>query len=211
MQSGDKWIYDWYEFMSEFKQKYLLKLDAFPDFSSRSVGHNLGVSMSAYKAIGNLPLKDAMNTFVDIHLADRMVEPHNVKGSSYSYELSAPTEAAFQLGFMLRSLIDFSYEVNGDEEAQQIISDGIEWNYNYGNFAYYYDVTSYERNPNRSGTALTIVDPIIWYALSTNQLHYAEHAIDYVESGDSYGKFGKWAGQYESRVYNYYMDLKYAD
>ncbi|THB69484.1 MAG: hypothetical protein D6B28_11370, partial [Gammaproteobacteria bacterium] len=155
--SGDRWIYDWYKFMSEFKQKYLHKLDAFPDFSSRSIGHNLAVSMSAYKAIGNAPLKEAINTFVDTHLTDVMKEPHNVKSSSYDYDSESHIEAPFQLGFMLRSLIDFSYEVNGDTEALQIIQDGIEWNYQYANFCYYCSVTSTESNVGRSGTGLTLV------------------------------------------------------
>ncbi|THB67498.1 MAG: hypothetical protein D6B27_04380 [Gammaproteobacteria bacterium] len=205
--SGDRWIYDWYKFMSEFKQKYLHKLDAFPDFSSRSIGHNLAVSMSAYKAIGNAPLKEAINTFVDTHLTDIMKEPHNVKSSSYDYDSESHVEAPFQLGFMLRSLIDFSYEVNGDAEALQIIQDGIEWNYQYANFCYYCSVTSTEPNVGRSGTGLTLVDPIIWYALNTNQHHYAEHAIDYAEN-ESYGDFSGWTGQYESRLYAHYQDLQ---
>lgn len=203
--SGNLWIKDWYEFMGEFKQAFLNNLDPYPDYSSRSVGHQVGVALSAYKATGNKSLIEAIDRFIDVHLTARMAPPHNVKWSSVDGQ---KREATFQIGYMLRTLIEFINEVGDDAETMKIMDDTVAWVYNYSRYSYYYPTASTTPAKTSDRIAISYVDPLLWYANYTNKPFYADEVNNYVEAKKVYGNFTDWYGQYEGRMYLYYKQLQ---
>ena len=60
-----------------------------------------------------------------------------------------------------------------------------------------------------SGTGLSFVDAAIWYTYYSGIKSYADHAVSYVQHGiggvKPYFWFGDWKGQYQSQMYNYYL------
>ena len=207
LMSGNKWIKDWYQFMSEFKKIYLTERDPFPDRSHRAEGQALAIAMAAYKYTGNKSLKPYLENYIQKVHAKYLSPPHQVRGFKEKI-------AGYQLGFLLRSFIDIYTEFPNNISTLNIIRNYVEWNYQYGQFSYYKSATNNKVPTKASGTALTLVDPIIWFAIETSQLKYAKHAKNYVESGiggvKPYGKWLQWTGQYEGVMYHYYKQYNQA-
>ncbi len=96
----------------------------------------------------------------------------------------------------------------------------MEWNYNYGNFSYFYDARTGKRKDSNTGsygtysagtvpsdgTGLTLVDPEAWYYWPTEKQKYWNHVTQYVTGGLNggarpYGNFTTWSGQFEGWYY----------
>ncbi len=54
--TGSPWIRDWYQFIAEFRQNRLLRLEPSPDRSSRATGHALNQVIQAYRITGSRQL-----------------------------------------------------------------------------------------------------------------------------------------------------------
>ena len=207
LMSGNKWIKDWYQFMAEFKQVYLQELDPFTDRSNRSEGHNLSVALSAYKITNNEALGELLKNYVSTIHNKYVLAPHNISVGSITKD--NPGTAIFQQAYLKKPFIELTYEFPDQDRTLELIKNSVEWNYNYANFSYYTSVLGNEVATNTSGTSAAYVDVAMWYSLSSNEPKYAEHAINFVQLGVNgvkpYGWFTFWIGQYESQLYNYYL------
>jgi len=206
LMSGNKWIKDWYQFMSEFKKIYLSERDPYPDRSHRAEGQALSVAVAAYKYTGNASLRPYLEHYItDVH-SKYLSAPHNIKGVKVRGVKNKI--AGFQLGFLLRAFIDLYTEFPKSNHTLATIEDYVAWNYQYGQFSYYKSIVDNKVSTKASSTALTLVDPVIWFGLQTNKLKYAEHAKNFVESGiggvKPYGNWKSWAGQFEGVMYQFY-------
>lgn len=201
LMSGNKWIKDWYEFMAEFKKIYLTARDPFPDKSHRAEGQAISVAVAAYKYTGNQSLRPFIENYVRDYHNKRLAPPHQIKPVKGKI-------AGFQVGYLLRGFISIYDEFPANESILNTIKNYVEWNYSYGRFSYYKSAVSTKVVTKASGTALTLVDPVIWYSLITQQPKYAEQAINYVErgigKGKPYGEWREWKGQFEGAMYHYY-------
>ena len=207
LMSGNKWLKDWYQFMAEFKQVYLQELDPWPDRSNRAEGHNLSVALSAYRVTGNLDLGMILSRYTtDVH-SKYLLAPHNLHhGGDWG---DNPKASLFQLGYLVKPFIDLTYEFPEQVTTIGMIRNNVDWNYTYANFSYYRSILDYSITTQASGSSLTFVDAAIWYALYSGEQKYADHAINFVQSGIggriAYGTWGSWLGQYEGQIYNYYL------
>jgi len=203
LMSGNKWIKDWYEFISEFKKIYLSESDPFPSIALRSEGQAISLSVAAYKYTGNQSLKPFLKNYVaEVH-SKYLTSPHNIKGLK-----NPPSIAGFQLGYLLRGLIELYNEYPESQATLDVIRNSVNWNYQYGKFSYYKSISDHEAAIRASGSSLTLVDPVIWFSIKTKEPKYAQQAIQFVEEGiggkKAYGKWKNWTGQFESSLYNYY-------
>ncbi len=201
LMSGNKWIKDWYTFMSEFKKIYLAEKDPFTAKSLRAEGQALSVAVAAYKYTGNASLRPYLEHYItDVH-SKYLSAPHNIKGVKNKI-------AGFQLGFLLRAFIDLYTEFPKNNHTLATIENYVDWNYQFGQFSYYKSIIDSKVPTKASSTALTLVAPVIWFGLQTNKLKYAEHAKNFVESGiggvKPYGNWKSWTGQFEGVMYQFY-------
>lgn len=208
--SGNPWIKDWFEFVGEFRKTRLHQQDPYPDMVSRALGHALNQALAAYRVTGDVTLLHLMQQYLHQHLIGRFYAPYQM-----NYVLGKTgrlTEASFQAGFLLHALINYYEEIGGDAKILAVIEAYIRWNMQYASFAYY-SLINGEELMSSDGTGLTMVDPQIWLALQLDQPVMAAHARQYVEQGipfkvgaKPYGQFKRWQGQYEGRLYNYYLN-----
>jgi len=202
LMSGNKWIKDWYQFMSEFKKIYLAEKDPFTAKSLRAEGQALTIAVAAYKYTGNVTLKPYLESYIPNIHNKYLLQPHKIKGVKNKI-------SAFQVGYLLRSFVDLYTEFRDNDKILETFKYYVEWNYSYGNFSYYRSPTDKSVAQKASCTALTLVDPVIWYAIQTKNMQYAEHAREFVESGiggvKPCGQWTDWIGQFESPMYHYYL------
>ncbi len=204
--TGSPWIRDWYHFVGEFRMIRLGRLDPFPDTSSRATGHSLNHALQAYRITGKSSLLAAVRGYISDRLRP---EQDPIYGDQLlSVE---PGGGGFQTGYLARAVIDYLEEVRnlGDHQAYaegfNYLSGLMEWNYHYGNFAYYFDARPGGIGQS-SGTGLTLVDPQAWYYWHTGRGKYLDQLDQYVASGlnggeSPYGEFRQWNGQFEGRYY----------
>ena len=207
LMSGNKWLKDWYEFMSEFKQVYLQELDPWPDRTNRSEGHALNVALSSYRVTGNQALGDLLLNYTkDIH-SKYVLTPHNISVGTITK--TNPSAAVFQQGYLVKALIELYYEFPEQKFTVDLIKNHADWNYLYGNYSYYRSVIDYEISPSASGSSMSFIDVAMWYSLYSGDTKYAEHAILFIKDGiggvKPYGSWGPWKGQYQGQIYNYYL------
>ena len=207
LMSGNKWIRDWYTFMAEYKKVYLLGLDPFPDTSNRAEGHSLAVAISAYKATDNTSLGNLLENYLkDVH-SNYVLAPHNIVPG----KLNQPTSngALFQQGYLTKQFVELFYEFPEQSIAIEQIKNYANWNYDYANFSYYRSITSLDVTNSASGTSMSFIDVAIWYSVYSTDNKYAEHANNFIQNGIGgtfpYGDWGPWIGQFESQLYNYYL------
>jgi hypothetical protein len=104
------------------------------------------------------------------------------------------------------------------------------WNYNYGNFSYFYDARTGKRKDSNTGsygtysagtvpsdgTGLTLVDSEAWYYWHTGKQKYWNHVTQYVSGGlnggaKPYGNFTSWSDQFEGRYYLFVKNTSRTD
>ena len=206
LQSGNKWIKDWFMFMAEYKMAYLQSLDPWPDRSNRSEGHNVSVAVSAYRVTGNKQLGDLLENYIVDEHQKYVLAPHYISIGKITTKGSA---AAFQQGFLMRSFIELYYEFPNQERTVELIGNAVNWNIDYSNYSYYRSIFDHVISPSASGTGLSFVDVATWYSMQTNELKYVDHAITYVDVGiggvKPYYFYGKWSGGYAGQLYYYYL------
>jgi hypothetical protein len=203
--TGNPWIRDWYRFITEFRHVRLERLDPYPDTSSRATGHVLNHALQAYRVTGDATLlerfQDHLNTYLrpeqDPYYGDQRVTVEDSGGG-------------FQTGYLMRAIVDYLEEVHGLDwqayaEGFNYLSGLVEWNYNYGNFPYYFNARDGDQGIS-SGTGLTLVDPQAWYYWHTGKQKYLDQINAYMEGGihggePPYGEFNLWSGQFEGRYY----------
>ena len=204
--TGNPWILDWYRFIAQFRRARLDRLDPFPDTSSRATGHALNHVLQAYRVTGDNTLLTRLGDHIRTYLRPEQ-DPH-YGDQSTSVE---PDGGGFQTGYLVRFLVDYLEEVRakGDRQAYaegfNYLSGFMEWNYNYGNFPYYFDARSGGEGVS-SGTGLTLVDPQAWYYWHTGKHRFLDQIDTFMTTGinggeTSYGQFDKWTGQFEGRYY----------
>lgn len=204
--TGNPWIRDWYKFIAQFRRVRLENLDPFPENNSRATGHALHHVLQAYRIAEDTSLLSRFGEYLRTTL-----RPH--QDPYYGDQLGTVEEGGggFQTGYLMRTLITYLEEVQarGGHQAYaegfNYLSGLMEWNYNYGNFPYYFDARNGGKGVS-SGTALTLVDPQAWYYWHTGKQKYLNQLKQYMTSGinggeQPYGQFNEWTGQFEGRWY----------
>lgn len=204
--SGNPWMRDWLHFLGEFRKTFLKKLDPYPDGSHRGLGHALGNALDAYQISGDADLLKLVGEHLEKYVAPNLVGKYKVPGK-YDKKTGTFLAAPFQLGYYMRSLIKYYEESGGDPKVFEMIRAPAEWNFDLANFGYYYDVNSTTRNSSYAGSAASIVDPIIWYALKSRDKKFVGHCTTYIQaSAERTNRYKAWLGQYQSRLYRYLVD-----
>ena len=198
--TGNPWIREWYEFIAEFRQVVLQRLDPYPNPSSRAMGHGSAHAIQAYRITGNKHILPSFQDFITELRANKQDPLYGCKD----------TDATFQVGFLSRSIIGFMEEVRGKDwqayaEAFQLLSGFMVWNRHYSHFSYYINASQGEIGQS-DGSGLTMVDPQMWYYWNTGKEEFFDHVEQYMRSGlngggGPYGNFQQWGGQYEGRAY----------
>jgi hypothetical protein len=211
--TANPWIKDWYEFVAEFRRVRLERLDPFPDYSSRATAHALNHVLQACRVSGNPQL---LIRFRD-HIATYLVPEQD---PCYGDQKISVEEngGGFQTGYLARTIIDYLEEVKAKRDWQayaegfNYLSGFMEWNYNFGNFPYYFDARGGGTGTS-SGTGLSLIDPQSWYYWHTGKSKYWRQINAFITTGiqcggdppceQPYGNFTDWSGQFEGRYYLY--------
>lgn len=203
--TGNPWIRDWYEFVAEFRRARLDQLDPFPDLYSRAQAHSLAHVVQAARVAGRPDLLDHFAAYVRNHLRPG-------QDRRYGDNLSdLPYGGGFQTGYLARALVAYLEEqrLAGDWQAYAegfaYLSGLVEWNYNFGNFPYYFNPRDGGKGQS-GGESLSMVDPAAWYYWHTGKIKYRQQLEDYLDGGidggiPPYGNFSTWEGQFEGRFY----------
>lgn len=200
--TGNLWIKDWYEFIAQFRRTRLFQLDPYPNMVSRAQAHSLSNALQAYKVTGDVAFLNQLVDYVWTY-----IEPTQKQRRTGAL---GSKEAAFQLGFATRFLINLYNEINDtDTKTKQrlfnIISGNVQWNVTYSNYSYYItaeDGVSY----SSSGSGASFVDPQAWYTIQTGNKAYLEHILDYTDDGINGGTRAyeqlrtPWAGDFYGRL-----------
>ena len=214
--TGDKWLYDWFKFMSEFKKTYLQHCS---DGSNRGVGHSLAVTMSSYRVTGDQELIELVPAFLENPVYSQVDVSGSLHGTRGAFKSDGVWKAAgFQLGFLMRALIDY-YEETGEQDSVlfDFIGDQAKWICRYSQYGYYYDVATTEKSSGSAGSSLSAVDPVIWYAVHAEE--DGEDVADLFDvtdqfvnegigssSGRSYFHFDTWDGFYAGSYYLHFLE-----
>lgn len=204
--TGNPWIRDWYEFLAEFRQARLQRLDPSPDRSSRATGHALNQVLQAYRITGKSQLLTAFGSHLRQYLRP---EQDPVFGDQLPGV--EPSGGGFQTGYLMRTIVDYLEEVRlkGDWQAYaegfSYLTGLVQWNLRFGNFAYYFDARQGGRGIS-DGSGLTMVDPVAWYYAHSGRQAVLDHLNQYLQGGlnggtPPYGQFSQWNGQFEGRYY----------
>ncbi len=211
--TANPWIRDWYRFVAEFRRVRLERLDPYPDFSSRATGHALNHVLQAGRVVGDQQILNRFRNHIANYL--RPEQDHYFGDQKLSVEDAG---GGFQTGYLVRTIIDYLEEIKakGDWQAYaegfNYLSGFMEWNYNFGNFPYYFDARSGGTGIS-SGTGLSMIDPQSWYYWHTGRSKYWRHINAFINTGthcggdppceQPYGNFDDWSGQFEGRYYLY--------
>ncbi|OGS35640.1 MAG: hypothetical protein A2293_01445 [Elusimicrobia bacterium RIFOXYB2_FULL_49_7] len=200
--NGNPWVKDWYKFIAQFRRSRLNHIEYYTQVSSRAVAHSMSHALQAYRVTGDTAMIRLWGDYLRKQIIPR-------QDSVYGEFI----DPGFQTGFLTRTLIDYMYEIEEVDprsyaEAFNFLSCQIEWNYNYGNFPYFYRVRTSTAPAVSNGTSLTLVDPVSWYYWNTGKKKYWTHLETYKNTGINggerpYGDFSLWNGRYEGRYYNY--------
>ena len=204
--TGNPWIRDWYRFVAEFRRVRLAQLDPFPDNNSRARGHSLNQVVQAARVAGDVTQLDRLRT----HLLTTL-RPDQDRFYGDQRPETGESGGGFQTGYLMRMVVDYLEEMRarGDWQAYaegfNYLSGLVAWNYNFGNFPYYFDARGGGVGVS-NGTSLTLVDPVAWYYWHSGRQPILTHLNQYVTGGINggeppYGEFNAWSGQFESRYY----------
>ena len=203
--TGDPWIKDWYRFIGEYRKTRLNQKDPYPDMSSRAIGHSVAHALQAWRVTGDASLLVGLQNYVDKYLRpnqDRLYGDQSKK--------LEPLGGGFQTGYLARTIADYMNEIGDSNTAGfartfAYLTGLIEWNYNYGNFSYYFNATGGGISQS-SGTASTLLDPVAWYATTFGKKQYLDQALQYDAAGINggskpYAATGSWSGDLVGRLY----------
>jgi hypothetical protein len=204
--TGNPWIRDWYRFIAEFRRTRLERLDLYPDTSSRATAHSLHQVLQAYRVTGDRSLLARFREHIRKYL--------RLDQDPYYGDQKITVEAfggGYQTGYLMRTIATYLEEVRALKDWQayaegfNYLSGLVEWNYNFGNFPYYFDARQGGKGIS-NGSGLTLVDPQAWYYWHTGKKPYLDQLEQYVAAGINggeppYGEFSQWLGQFEARWY----------
>lgn len=223
--SGNPWMRDWLEFLGEFRKTRLNQLDPFPDMAARALGHSLAQAVASYKATGDDSLRISIRNFIHRHFqfVEEPSPPANPfrgditflhrdsGGRAYYLGGSGPTglEAPFQLGYLSRAIINYLEELGEpDPYALAIVAGFAHWNLNYAHFGYYQQALTVNRDSD--GSAMTLVDPVLWVHSKTGDATLRDHAFKFVDEGwgtprefaslRPYIDLRRWTGDFNGRL-----------
>jgi hypothetical protein len=211
--TGNPWIKDWYDFVVEFRKVRLGQGDPFPDTSSRGTGHSLAHSTQAARVNGDEDFPTRFRNYLR-----NVLVPNQHPQYGQQYTTIEQRGGSFETGYLMRTIIGYMEEVRdldvqGYAEAFNYLSGLMEWNLNYGHFAYEHNAeTTNGGIGTSSGTGLTLVDPQSWYFWNTGKREYWDQVVDYVNGGIDGGEapygegFQAWQGSFEGRMYHYVLE-----
>ena len=220
--TGNKWLKDFWEFMSEFMNHFVLQSENSPEGRTRSHGHAIYATCSAYKFTGNVALLNSIPTTFIATTMNPLLHPTNKTHFSRGDgklmteagdQQSIPYyDSAFQMGFLLRALIDLDNELAADDPLlSSIIQTQIEYCYTTVNYAGYSDLSVDSSYSYRSGNnGYQLVCSMVWGAKKYNKPAYIEQLAQYrLGSSGAYGSgifggHGPYVEGYDehSRVWN---------
>lgn len=200
--SGNLWIKDWYEFVSEFRKTFLNVMDPWPDSSNRGKGHALAHALAAYKVTGKTEIIDLALTHYQSQIKPILRGPYKVPSS---YTPSGKYSAAsFQLGYLIKPYVTLYYESGKNKEILDFIKGNVSWINDISNYGYYMAIEG-APGTKGGGTGQVAVDPVSWYILETGDKTHLEKVHNFVTigigGGKPYGSFAQWTGGYQSRIY----------
>lgn len=220
LSSGNPWVRDWYEFITEFRKRTVFRGTPDPtggdyfewNWGTRGEAHMLANALQAYRVAGDAQLLDGLRQRINWLRGERLDAFYGV--------IDPSAEAAFQQGFMARALEGYVSELRGGDpeyEAKAFMTlwGVMEWHIHHSQYSYYKGV---DTGPNASsGSSLSMPDPTaVWY-LWTGHSQHLQPMFDYVAGGlrggsDAYGDWPAWEGQWEARAfYDVYLQLKPSD
>ncbi|MFN8487977.1 MAG: right-handed parallel beta-helix repeat-containing protein [Caldilineaceae bacterium] len=212
--TGNPWIKDWYKFIAEFRRVRLGNLDPASDLNDRAIGHALNHAIQAYRVSGDATLLTQFRAYL---LTSLRVNQDPLYGD----QKDTIANSGGATGYLMRALVDYLEEVRGKDaqayaEGFNYLSGLIEWNYNFGNFPYFFNARKFPGKHGASSLAgSSIIDPEAWYYWHTGKQKYLTHINQYVTTGipgfDSSGvasngelpagDFSQWQGDFQARSY----------
>lgn len=183
--TANLWMKDWLKFIGEFRRTKLERLDDSNDLSSRATGHALANALQAYRVTGDVSILERFHNHINQYLR---AEQHPGYGHNrYGAYDEMDSDAPLSVGFLARAIIGFMAEVRYENpqayaDAFQYLSGLMEWNLNYANFSYWFNVIT-DGIGSSSGTGTTLVDPEAWYYWHTGKQEYLDHVNQYIDHG----------------------------
>jgi len=210
--SGNPWIRDWYEFIAEFRRTTLERLDPYPDRSGRAQAHALNNAMQAYRVTGKASVLEGIGKYIQTYLRKEQ--------DRFYGDLAGDPLNGFMTGYLANSIVNYLEEVKttdaqGWATAFSYLSGLMEWNYNWGNYAYHWDVRAKKAAAPSSGTSSIFGDPVAWYYWHTGNRKYLDHLSTYIQTGINggarpYTNLQSWAGTFEGRWSTYALNAQRA-
>ncbi len=211
--SANPWVRDWYEFIGEFRSGER-SMEGRPNWSalgvdswanSRSEGHSIASQMSAYRVTGNDGILEAARKRLAITVLDGRDDRYGAWGNYTGLD-----EAAFQIGYLSRAVIQMDTEVRGHDpeieaNAFQVIWGIVDWNHTFSGFGYFRNPVDDEPLQGSSGTAATLGDPVAWFGRRYGRADYLTRLADYLDDGINggsaeYGDLESWSGEWMARM-----------
>lgn len=206
--TGNPWIRDWYRFIGEFRKTRLRELDPYPDRSSRGRGHSLANALQAYRITGDEEILTLFRNYIREELRPQQAQFRH--GGFHS--TGDGREAAFQAGFLARTLIGYMTEVRESDpqawaEAFCVVAGLVSWNETYCQYCHFTNAATQTSLPASAGTAATFVDVAAWFGRFTGDEAVLSQLSQYIESGHNggqppyeAGQVRQWSGNWVGRM-----------
>ncbi len=217
--TGNPWIRDWYRFIGEFRKTRLRELDPFPDRSSRGRGHALANALQAYRISGDDEILSLFGHYIREELRPEQAQFRH--GGFHS--TGDGREAAFQAGFLARTLIAYMTEVRETDpqawaEAFCVVAGLVWWNATYCQYCHFTNAATQTGPPASYGTAATFVDVAAWYGRFTGDQAILSQLNQYLETGLNGGvkpyeldQIRSWRGNWVGRMNTFHNQNPKAD
>jgi hypothetical protein len=195
--SGNPWIKDWYQFYGEYlKNTVACSVEECGATSYRDQGHEGTNAMNAYRVTGDTTGLNMMSYFW-LHRY----------GGSFDRVTGVGYFKPWMVGFGLRGVCTYLEAVKGNParwqnfvEIFKVLASQMEYNYQYGSFAY----EGYPNMVNASyNGSMSLVDPFAWYYYHSGTKRYWNFLEEFLENGINGGSGlsipdwkGKWGGRY---------------
>jgi hypothetical protein len=187
--SANLWLQDWYEFIKEFRRSERsmtgqpnwswLNKDGFYN-NIRGEAHSWANLIAAYRLTGDPK--------VMTQIKSRMRKMWTHRQARYG-NFNKNQEAAFQMGFMGRTMIQLMTEVrDGDPqlyaEAFNILWGILDWNRNMSGFGNYIDTEAAAPGATPSNPFATpMIAPVAWFGFNTGNNDYLDFVRAYLLTG----------------------------
>jgi len=192
--TANPWVRDWYQFIGEYRKTRLNQQDHTPDMSSRATAHSLSHAMQAYRVTGDTTIPVLYHAYVTNYLRPVQIAERDGSRSSLWPAPGGDGEAAFQMGYLARSMLGYMEEVKGWDtqgynDCFQYVAGIMAWNLNYSHYAYYIDARTNQvdtvTNGASSGSSVPLDDAQDWFYWHTGLTPYWQESCQYVNAGIS--------------------------